>query len=189
MRKGTLMGGLSAIAIAVAIIIASPANAQQYYGNDWYGRGMMGPGMMGPGMMGPGMMGPGMMGPGMMGSGMMGPGMMGPGMMGPGMMGQGMMMGPGMMGMGPGYMGCPWCGPGMMGWGPQQPANLNLSATDVKTYLERWVAMAGNPRIKVGNVTEKDANTITADIVTTEKDALVQRFNVDRRSGFWQPVQ
>lgn len=171
MRKGTLIGGLSAIAMAVAIIIASPANAQQYYGNDWYGRGMMGPGMMGPGMMGPGMMGPGMMGPGMMG--------------------QGMMMGPGMMGMGPGYMGCPWCGPGMMGWGwgQQQPANLNLSATDVKTYLERWVAMAGNPRIKVGNVTEKDANTITADIVTTEKDALVQRFNVDRRNGFWQPVQ
>ena len=116
------------------------------------------------------------------GPGMMGPGMMGPGMgMGPGVMG---MIGPG-MGMGPGMMG-----PGMMGWGwGGQPTNLNLSTNDVKTYLERWVSMTGNSHIKVGTVTEKDANSITADIVTTDKDALVQRYNVDRRSGFWQPVQ
>lgn len=109
-------------------------------------------------------------GMGMMGPGMMGPGMMGQGMMGPGMMGQGMM---GMM------------GPGMMG----QQANLNLTANDVKGYLERWVAMSGNPRIKVGPVTERNDNTISADIVTTERDALVQRFSVDRSTGIYRVVQ
>jgi hypothetical protein len=144
--------------------------------------GMMGPGMMGPGMMGPGMMGPGMMGPGMMGPGMMGPGMMGPGMMGQGM-GPGMVMGP-MMGMGPGMMGPP-----MMGWGwGAQPVNLNLSANDVQSHLERWIAMTGNPHVKVGSVTEKD-DTITAEIVTTGQGDLVQRFAVDRRTGMYSPVQ
>ena len=122
--------------------------------------------------------GPGMMGPGMMGPGMMGPGMMGPGMMGPGMMGYGMMGG---------------CNPNMMGWGygPQQPqqTNLNLSTNDVKAYLDRYVATLGNPHLKSGPVTEKDSNTITADIVTTDKEALAQRFNVDRHTGYWQPVQ
>ena len=140
--------------------------------------GMMGgqQGMMGSGM---GMGGCPMMG-GMMGSGMP---MMGSGMQG--MMGQGMPMMGTSMGMG---MGCPWCGPGMMGSGYATPqVNVNLSVSDVTSYLERWVA--GNPNIKVANVVEKDANTITADIVTKDKDALVQRYTFDRRSGFYQPVQ
>lgn len=106
----------------------------------------------------------------MMGPGMMGPGMMGQGIMGPGMMGQGMM---GMM------------GPGMMG----QQANLNLTANDVRAYLERWVAMSGNPRIKVGPVTERNDNTVSADIVTTDRDALVQRFSIDRSTGIYRVVQ
>lgn len=106
-----------------------------------------------------------MMGPGMMGQGMMGQGMMGPGMMGQGTMG---MMGPGMMG---------------------QQANLNLTANDVKAYLERWVAMSGNPRIKVGAVTERNDNTINADVVATDRDALVQRFSVDRSTGIYRVVQ
>ena len=94
----------------------------------------------------------------------------GPGMMGYGMMGQGMM--------------------GMMGWGNRsQQGNLNLSTSDVKGYLERWIATMSNPRLKAGPVTEKDSNTITADVVTVDKDALVQRFSVDRHTGFWQPVQ
>jgi hypothetical protein len=135
-----------------------------------HGGVMMGPGMMGQGMMGQGQ---GMMGPGMMG---MGPGMMGmgPGMMGMGMMGQGGgMMGPGMM-MGP-----------MMGMG-QQPANLTVD--DVKGNLERWLAWHGNARLKVGNVLEKDQNTITAEIVTVDK-SLVQKFDVDRRTGTMWPVR
>ena len=105
------------------------------------------------------------------------------------------MMGPMMMGGYPmgGMMGPMMMGPNMMGWGggaPQTvPANLNLSANDVTAYLGRWIAMSGNPHIKVGSVTEKDANTITADIVTTDKDALVQRFNVDRHTGVYTSVQ
>lgn len=158
MMRRTLIGAVSGMAVATAVMIANPANAQQYYGDNWYGRGMMGPGMMGPGMMGYGMMGPGY--------GCPGPGMMGYGMMGPGMM-----------------------GPGMMGWGYGPPqANFNLSADDVKAHLDRYIAMMGNPHLKAGPVTEKDPNTITAEILTTDKNALVQRFNVDRRTGLWQPV-
>jgi len=128
--------------------------------------------MMGPGM-GPGMgqgMGPGMgqgMGPGM------GPGVMGPGHMGPGMMGHGM-MGPhgGMMGANWGYI----------------PPPINLSVADVKSYMERWVAATGNPRLQLGKVAEKDDDTITADIVTKD-DSLVQEFEVNRHTGFFQAAQ
>lgn len=174
------------MAIALAMIMTSPAQAQYPYGG--YGPGMMGRGMMGPGMMGPGMMmGQGCWGPG---CGMMGPGMMsGPGMMmqgygpgygpGPGMMGG---YGPGMMqGYGEGY------GPGMMGPGAYgRQGNLNLSTDDVKNYLERWIAVQGNPRLKIGDVKEKDADTIEADVVTKD-NSLVQRFIVNRHTGFYQP--
>ena len=72
------------------------------------------------------------------------------------------------------------------GWyGPQR--NLNLSADDVKAYLERWIAVQGNPRLKVGDVKEKDADTFEADIVTRQENALVQRFMVDSRTGAYQP--
>ncbi len=136
-----------------------------------------GPGMMrgmNPGMMGPGMMqgmGPGMMGPGMMGPGMMGPGMMGPGMMGPSM------MGPGMMGPGQGY--------GMM---PEATPGADLSADDVRARLQSSLEWHGNPRLEVGDVTEADDDTITADIVTKD-GSLVQRFMVNRHTGAMQPVQ
>jgi len=99
-------------------------------------------------------------------------------------------MGPGMMldrtgWMGPGTIG--GCGPGMMAWGWRAPpANVNLSASDVRSYLERWVAIGGNPRIKVADVTETDADRITADIVTAGENALVDRFAVDRHTGFFQ---
>jgi hypothetical protein len=160
--------------------------------------GMMGQGeggMMNPGMMNQGMMGQGTMGQGMMGGyPMMGPMMMGgyPMMMGPMMMPMGGVMGPMMMPMG-GMMGSGMMmGPNMMmGWGGGTPqtANLNLSVNDVTAYLGRWVTMMANPHIKVGSVTEKETNTITADIVTTDKDALVQRFDVDRRTGVYRPAQ
>jgi hypothetical protein len=102
--------------------------------------------------------------------------------MGPGMMGRYGMgpwaMGPGMMGYGPGAMGFGWPGGGT--------GNLNLSANDVMSYLSRWIAFSGNPHIKVGAVTEKNADTITADIVTTDKDGLVQRFTIDRHTGLFR---
>ena len=76
----------------------------------------------------------------------------------------------------------PYYGPGMMGdygcWG--NPGNLNLSTDDVKNCLERMIR---NPNLKVGEVKEKDADTIVADIVTKDKDALVQSLDFNRHSG------
>jgi len=122
-----------------------------------------------------------------------GPGwMMGPG--GPGGYGPGWMMGPGGPdgpgGYGPGWMMGNGYGPGWMHrYGPGYYANqrdLSLSVDDVKTYMTRMVQ---NPNLKVGEVKEKDADTITADIVTKDKDVLVQRLVINRHSGFMQPEQ
>ena len=92
-------------------------------------------------------------------------------------------------GYGPGYHMRGWrggYGPGwMMGRGPgydRRAENLNLNTDDVKNRIERWLTWRGNPRLKVGEVKEKDADTITADIVTKD-NSLVQRFIVDRHSG------
>ena len=130
-------------------------------------------------------------GPGMMGGGF-GPGMMngnGPGMMqdfGPG----------GGQGYGPGYHMRGWGGgpgPGMMrqgygpGYGPHGDAQsnqaVNLSTDDVKARMERWLAWRQNSHLKVGDVKEKDADTISADIVTKD-NSLVERFIFDRHTGY-----
>ena len=101
--------------------------------------------------------------------------------------------GPGyhMRGAGGGY------GPGMMqgnGYGPgyangndrrgsvQGNPTLNLSTDDVKSRVERWLVQQGNQRLKVGEVKENDANTITADVVTKD-NSLVDRFIIDRHTG------
>ena len=104
-------------------------------------------------------------------------------------------------GYGPGYHMRGWgggYGPGMMGgngpgYGPRgavqgdQNANqtLNLSTDDVKSRMERWLTWRGNARLKVGEVKEKDADTITADIVTKD-NSLVQRFIIDRHTGVYR---
>jgi hypothetical protein len=149
--------------LAAGVAVAAAASAQPY-----------GPGMMGG--YGPGW---GMMGGGY-GAGPECPPGCGGGGGGPGW-GYGGGYGPGMMrggGYGP--------GPGMM-WGQQgyysQQADRNLSADDVKKYLE---GMLRNPNLKVGDVKEKDADTITADVVTKEKGDLVQRFDFNRHNGFYR---
>lgn len=100
--------------------------------------------------------------------------------------------GPG-QGYGPGYRMRGWggggYGPGMMrqGYGPrgdvQSNQAVNLSTDDVKARMERWLAWRENSRLKVGEVKEKDADTITAEIVTKD-NSLVERFIVDRHTGF-----
>ena len=80
-------------------------------------------------------------------------------------------------------------GPGMMGWGYQQPRDLNLSANNVKTQLERSLAASGNVRVKVGPVKEQDANIVVADIATVDRGVLVERYQVDRHTGSWQPLR
>jgi hypothetical protein len=102
-------------------------------------------------------------------------------------------------GYGPGYHMRAWgggYGPGMMqgyGYGPgynrsdaQNNQTLNLTIDDVKSRMERWLAWRNNPRVQLGEVKEKDADTITADIVTKD-NSLVQRFIVDRHTGFTRP--
>jgi len=210
MRRANSHLWLSVLGLAGALLFSPMNGAIAQQQAPQMGQGMMNQGMMGPGMMGPGMMGPGMMGPGMMGQGMMGPGMMGSGigcpamadggMMSSGMM-QGMMghhggMGPGMMGhgmMGQGMMGQGMMGDGMMGDGMMGdgmtggrlvmvPAPPMLTVADVTYNLEQLLAARGNARLKVGPVTDKDEATITGDIVTNE-GSLVERYEVDKRSG------
>ena len=102
-------------------------------------------------------------------------------------MGTNMMSGPGPWGgYGPGMMRSygPSVGPGWNTGG----RDLNLSTDNVKTNMERWLAWQGNPRLKVGEVKEKDADTIVADIVTKD-NSLVQRFVVNRHNGYFRPSE
>ena len=131
-------------------------------------------------------------GPGMMGGGYGPGGMMGPGYGGG--YGPGGMMGPGYGGgYGPGWMmrggggGGYGMGPGMMyGYGYANEANLNLTADQVKRYLEQMIR---NPNLKVGDVKEKDTDTVVAEIVTKQGNSLVQKLNFNRHNGFVQPEQ
>jgi hypothetical protein len=97
---------------------------------------------------------------------------------GHGPMGQGGPMGHrGMMaGDGPGGFG------GMGFAGGERGRDLNLSADQVRKLADAKLILAGNPRLKVGDVKEKDANTFTVDIVTVD-NALVMHREVDRHTG------
>ena len=76
----------------------------------------------------------------------------------------------------------------MMGrnWASQ---TLNLSVDDVKREFELYLAWQGNRRVKLGPISEKNADTIAADIITTDKEGLVQRFAVNRHTGAIQPSE
>jgi len=159
----------------VVVAAGNMAQAQQGYGPGYMGQGQgYGPGyMMGQGY-----------GPGYMEQGQgYGPGyMMGPGY-GPGMRGGGYGPGWGMMGggNGPGY------GPGMMyGQGYANQGDMKLTTDQVKNYLTQMIR---NPNLSVGDVKEKDADTIVADVVTKQGNSLVQRLDFNRHNGFVQPEQ
>jgi hypothetical protein len=76
----------------------------------------------------------------------------------------------------------------MYGYGAGQAnqTDLNLTADQVKQYLGQMIR---NPNLKVGDVKEKDADTIVAEVITKDKDALVQRLQFNRHNGFVQPEQ
>ena len=59
---------------------------------------------------------------------------------------------------------------------------------DSQHMMEHRVAWAGNPNLKVGKITEKDADTIVAEIVTKD-GSLVRKIDVDRHTGRMQAVQ
>ena len=135
----------------------------------------------------------GWMGPWMMGwGGAYGPGpwMMHGGWMAPWSMGWGGEYGPA-----PGMMGGGWIDPWTVswsggcpgGWGPARPANFHLTVDQVKAGMGRWLSATGNPHVKLGAVAAKGSDTITADIVTTDNGGLVQRYEIDRRTGAIEP--
>jgi hypothetical protein len=103
------------------------------------------------------------------------PGMMG--QMGHGMMGQG--MAPGMMdhGMGPGTM-----------HGLRVVPMMRLSPDDVRTFLQHHIAAHDLQHLKVGDVTQTDADTITADLVT-ENRSLALRLEVDPHTGAIKSIE
>jgi hypothetical protein len=96
-----------------------------------------------------------------------------------------------MRGYAPGYSGYAVSGGGRgaLGWRwSAGQGNLNLSTDDVRNYFERSIAWQGNPRLKVGDVKEKDADTLVADIVTKD-NSLVERFSVNRHDGLFRPSE
>jgi hypothetical protein len=70
----------------------------------------------------------------------------------------------------------------MHGWSRGYGRDRNLTADDVKSWLEQRMF---NPRLKVGEVTQTD-DMITATVVTKDKDVVVQKFSIDRKSGSWR---
>ena len=60
--------------------------------------------------------------------------------------------------------------------------DLNLNADQTRKLAEAGVVMLGNPHLKVGAVKEKDADTMTVDVVTQD-NALVMHQEVDRHTG------
>ncbi|MCB2106708.1 MAG: hypothetical protein KDE14_03355 [Rhodobacteraceae bacterium] len=60
--------------------------------------------------------------------------------------------------------------------------DLNLTKDQAKQLAEAGLIMLGNPRLKVGKVTEKDADTYVVDIVTADNALVLQR-EINRHSG------
>jgi hypothetical protein len=119
---------------------------------------------------------------------------MGPGMMGQGYRGQGMHRGQGMMYGGQQGMnqGCPYYQQGMQqGWGrgqygpqggqQQQPAQP-LQADQARQLAENYVA--GNPNLKVGEVTENDEQGAFAATIVTQDGSLVEKLLIDKETGW-----
>ena len=82
---------------------------------------------------------------------------------------------------------------GHMGWDggfPWLRARLKgpLEEPDIRRMMEAWLTQERNPRLKLGPITPKGEDIFQADIVTKD-DSLVQRFDVDRRTGAIQAVE
>jgi hypothetical protein len=120
------------------------------------------------------------------------PGTMGPGMMNSDMMDQRMMDGHMMGGsMGGHHMGRHHMMGGHFGrnhgggneFARRVTPAVHLTEADVRHYFEHRLQRRGNARLKVGEVKQKDDDTIVVDIVTAKESALVDRLQVDRHTG------
>lgn len=79
-------------------------------------------------------------------------------------------------------------GLGLMGGRMGPDRDLNLSADQVKKLAEARLIMMGNPRLKIGAVKEKDAETYVVDIVTVDNSLVAQR-EFDKDSGRGKPIR
>jgi len=82
---------------------------------------------------------------------------------------------------------------GHMGWEggfPSLRARLKgpLEEPDIRRMMEAWLAQEANPRLRLGTITPKGDDAFQADIVTKD-NSLVQRFDVDRRTGAMRAVE
>jgi hypothetical protein len=67
--------------------------------------------------------------------------------------------------------------------GPERPErNLALTVDQARKLAEARLILHGNPHLKVGAVKEKDADTITVDIVASD-NSLVREEQIDRKTG------
>jgi hypothetical protein len=81
-----------------------------------------------------------------------------------------------------GINGAPGMMQGRRNSGPALNRELDLTADEAKTLVAARLIMRGNDRLKVGQVTEKDADTYLVDIVTVD-NSLVRQIEVDRNNG------
>ena len=63
-----------------------------------------------------------------------------------------------------------------------------LTVDNVRANFEQHLQGRGNDRLKVGAVTEQDADTIIVEIVTVD-DSLVRKIQIDKATGRHTPVQ
>ena len=83
-------------------------------------------------------------------------------------------MGPGMAGYGPGAFGdCPMA---------QAAQGQEVTVDSVSAFLKRRLAMWGNERLKLGEVSEQGEDAIVGEIVTKD-GSLVERLVFDRKTG------
>jgi hypothetical protein len=85
-------------------------------------------------------------------------------------------------------------GPGMMGPGMHHGMQglrvvpmMHLSTDDVRQFLQRHISAHGLEHLQVGEVTQTDDETITADIVTRE-GSVALRLEIDAYTGFVKSV-
>lgn len=60
--------------------------------------------------------------------------------------------------------------------------DLNLTKDQARTLAEAALIAVGNPRLKVGEIREKDTDTYEVDIVAADKTVVFQR-EIDRHTG------
>lgn len=107
--------------------------------------------------------------------------------------GQGYGMGPGAMygGYGGGY-GMMGPGRGAEGYYPcstleGQELGEEITKEKAETFLENRLAYWGNPNLKLGKIVEKD-KYFEGEIVTKKGNSVVQKLQIDKKSGLVRPV-